>query len=81
MDGDDKPITNIHFTEVEALANAKIERDMLTGFYKNHPELTANSNSDLLNMHQQDKQLYISMAIKYAVNGMAALRKSKEMKV
>ena len=77
---DIKPITNIVFTDVEAIANAKIERDMLAGFYKNHPELTANSNSDLLNMHQQDKQLYISMAVKYAVNGMAAMRKAQEMK-
>jgi len=77
---DDKPITNIVFTDVEAIANAKIERDMLAGFYKNHPEVTTNSNSDLLTMHQQDKQLYISMAIKYAVNGMAAMRKQQEMK-
>ena len=77
---DDKPITNIIFTDVEAIANAKLEQQFLQSFYKNHPEVTAKSSSDLLTMHQQDKQLYISMAIKYAVNGMAAIRKSQEQK-
>ena len=77
---DDKPVTNIVFTDVEAIANAKIEQQFLQNFYKNHPELTSNTNSDLLSMHQQDKQLYISMAVKYAVQGMAALRKSQEQK-
>ena len=78
---DDKPVTNVKFTEVEQLANAKIEQQLLNGFYKNHPELTGNSSSDMLNMMQQSKQMYISIAVKYVVQGMAAMQKLKEVKV
>jgi phenolic acid decarboxylase len=79
--GDDKPITNIVFTDVEAIANAKIQQQIIQGFYKSHPELTAAANSDMLNMMRDDKQAYVNMAIKYAVDSVAAFRKAKDMKV
>ncbi len=80
MPPNEKPQTNIVFTDVEAIANAKMQNQVTQGFYKNHPELTAAANSDMLNMMRDDKQAYVNMAIKYAVEAIAAFRKSQEFK-
>jgi len=76
-----KPVTNITFTDVEAIVNAKMVNQIGQQFYQHHPELTAAANSDMLNMTREDKRAYINMAIKFAVDATAAAAKAKDLKV
>lgn len=72
-----KPQTPVVFTELEIMANNKIIQQIQKNFYNQHAEIASPSNSDLENMMRQGKQVYVNMAISFAVQTMAAESKRK----
>jgi len=72
-----KPVTPIAFTEMEIMANNKVIQQIQKAFYNQHAEIASPSNSDLENMMRQGKQVYVNMAISFAVQTMAAESKRK----
>ena len=78
MPGDENPEPPITFTPTEAAENQKLCVMIQQNFLREHQEITAASMSDMATMIRQEKQMYASLAIAYAVNAIAALEKRKK---
>jgi len=70
-----KPEPPITFTEMEQLDIQKMNNQIQTNFLKNHPEITSPANSDLAQMIRDEKTMYANMAILFACNFHAAMKK------
>ena len=66
------------FTEMEQIGNNKTTQQLSQAFLQQHVEITAPAGSDLAQMIRQEKQMYASLAIQFAVNYFAAQKKRSE---
>jgi len=76
---DDKPETPVVFTQQEQAENQKTCVLIQQNFLRQHQEITAPAASDMASMIRQEKQMYASLAIVYAVNAIAAMNKKKDL--
>lgn len=74
---DGKPQTPIIFTEMEAIANQKMQAIIQKAFLQQHVEITSPANSDLAGMIRDEKMMYANLGIAFAVQFVAAKRKSE----
>ena len=72
---DDKPQTPIMFTASEKEENIKTSMVIQQTFFKSHPEITVGANNDLTKLVRKQSVLYSNLAIDFAVQYLAAMKK------
>lgn len=75
MSHENKPEPPIVFSEMEQLDIQKMNNQIQANFLKQHPEITSPANSDLAQMIRDEKMMYSNLAILFACNFHAALKK------
>ena len=66
----------IEFSPAETAENTKTMQLIIKNFTQNHPELSTIGNIDsMTRMMREEKTMFANLAIKYAVEYMAAMKK------